>query len=130
LAGFPNRPLKRKFQASNASAEIGVNLMQPSHSAIRPSLRLLARGLNRLEGRTNFNSTIPYYEPIGKARRQGWNGAFADAIGLARDGSKFGMGKLSQGYSMIVNDGIVEQLNVEGPGEYRASSAEQLLEQA
>ena len=40
------------------------------------------------------------------------------------DGSKFGMGKRSQRYSMIVNDGVVEQLNVEAPGEYRASSAE------
>ena len=57
------------------------------------------------------------------------NGAFADAIGLAMDGSKFGMGQRSQRYSMIVNDGVVEQLNVEAPGEYRASSAEHMLDQ-
>lgn len=57
------------------------------------------------------------------------NGAFADAVGLAMDGSKFGMGTRSQRYSMLVNDGVVEQLNVEAPGEYRASSAEHLLEQ-
>lgn len=57
------------------------------------------------------------------------NGAFADSVGLAMDGSKFGMGKRSQRYSMLVNDGVVEQLNVEAPGEYRASSAETLLEQ-
>jgi glutaredoxin/glutathione-dependent peroxiredoxin len=57
------------------------------------------------------------------------NGAFADAVGLAMDGSKFGMGKRSQRYSMIVNDGVVEQLNVEAPGEYRASSAEHMLDQ-
>ena len=57
------------------------------------------------------------------------NGAFTDAVGLAMDGSKFGMGQRSQRYSMIVNDGVVEQLNVEAPGEYRASSAETLLEQ-
>ena len=57
------------------------------------------------------------------------NGAFADAVGLAMDGSKFGMGKRSQRYSMLVNDGVVEQLNVEAPGEYRASSAETLREQ-
>jgi peroxiredoxin len=57
------------------------------------------------------------------------NGAFADAVGLAMDGSKFGMGQRSQRYSMLVNDGVVEQLNVEAPGEYRASSAETLLEQ-
>jgi len=57
------------------------------------------------------------------------NGAFAEAVGLSMDASKFGMGKRSQRYSMVVNDGVVEQLNVEAPGEYRASSAETLLEQ-
>ena len=57
------------------------------------------------------------------------NGAFAEATGLGMDGSKFGMGQRSQRYSMVVSDGVVEQLNVEAPGEYRASSAEHLLEQ-
>jgi peroxiredoxin len=57
------------------------------------------------------------------------NGAFSDAVGLSFDGSQFGMGKRSQRYSMIVNDGVVEQLNVEQPGEYRASSAETMLDQ-
>lgn len=58
------------------------------------------------------------------------NGQLAEALGLTMDGSKFGMGAVrSQRYSMIVNDGVVEQLNVEAPGEYRASSAETLLEQ-
>jgi peroxiredoxin len=57
------------------------------------------------------------------------NGALADAVGLTMDGSKFGMGKRSQRYSMIVNDGVVEQLNVEAPGEYKASSAETMLDQ-
>ncbi|GAA4717941.1 peroxiredoxin [Sphingomonas lutea] len=57
------------------------------------------------------------------------NGEFSDAIGLSMDGAKFGMGKRSQRYSMLVNDGVVEQLNVEAPGEYRASSAEHMLEQ-
>ena len=57
------------------------------------------------------------------------NGAFAEATGLTMDASKFGMGQRSQRYSMIVNDGTVEQLNVEEPGEYRASSAEHLLDQ-
>ena len=57
------------------------------------------------------------------------NGQFAEAIGLEMDGSKFGMGKRSQRYSMLVNDGVVEQLNIEAPGEYRASSAETMLDQ-
>ena len=55
------------------------------------------------------------------------NGDFAKAIGLTMDGSGFGMGTRSQRYSMIVNDGVVEQLNVEAPGEFKVSSAEDLL---
>ena len=57
------------------------------------------------------------------------NGAFAEATGLTMDGSKFGLGQRSQRYSMIVDDGTVEQLNVEAPGEYRTSSAEHMLDQ-
>ena len=57
------------------------------------------------------------------------NGDFAEAVGLTMDGSKFGMGKRSQRFSMIVDNGVVEQLNVEAPGEYRASSAETMLDQ-
>jgi peroxiredoxin len=29
---------------------------------------------------------------------------------------------------MLVNDGVVEQLNVEGPGEFKVSSAEHMLD--
>ena len=57
------------------------------------------------------------------------NGEFAETTGLGMDASKFGMGKRSQRYSMIVNDGVVEQVNVEAPGEYRTSSAEHMLDQ-
>jgi glutaredoxin/glutathione-dependent peroxiredoxin len=57
------------------------------------------------------------------------NGEFVKAIGLEMDGSKFGMGTRGQRFSMVVNDGVVEQLNVEGPGEFRVSAAEYMLEQ-
>ena len=57
------------------------------------------------------------------------NGQFTDAVGLTMDAAKFGMGQRSQRYSMIVDDGVVEQLNVEAPGEYRTSSAENMLDQ-
>jgi glutaredoxin/glutathione-dependent peroxiredoxin len=58
------------------------------------------------------------------------NGQFAQALGLTMDASQFGMGNVrSQRYSMIVDDGVVAQLNVEAPGDYRASSAETMLEQ-
>lgn len=56
------------------------------------------------------------------------NGAFAEAIGLSMDGSKFGMGKRGQRFSMIVDDGAVEQLNVEEPGAFNVSSADYLIE--
>lgn len=57
------------------------------------------------------------------------NGAFAQAVGLTMDGSKFGMGTRSQRYSMLVEDGVVKQLNVEGPGEFKVSTADHLLGQ-
>jgi len=57
------------------------------------------------------------------------NGAFAKAVGLEMDGSKFGMGTRGQRFSMIVNDGVVEELNVEAPGEFKISSAEHMLGQ-
>jgi peroxiredoxin len=45
------------------------------------------------------------------------------------DGSGFGMGTRGQRFSMVVNDGVVEQLNVEAPGDFKVSSAEHMLEQ-
>ena len=57
------------------------------------------------------------------------NGDFAEAIGLTMDGSGFGMGKRSQRYSMIVDDGKVRKLNVEKPGDFSVSSAEHMLGQ-
>ncbi len=56
------------------------------------------------------------------------NGEFPEALGLVMDGTAFGMGKRGQRFSMIVNDGVVEQLHVEAPGEFRVSSAEHMLE--
>jgi peroxiredoxin len=57
------------------------------------------------------------------------NGAFVKAVGLDFDASGFGMGTRGQRFSMIVNDGVVEHLNVEAPGEYKVSSAEHMLGQ-
>lgn len=57
------------------------------------------------------------------------NGDFAQAVGLTMDGSGFGMGQRSQRYSMIVDDGVVTELNVEQPGDFSVSSAEHMLKQ-
>lgn len=57
------------------------------------------------------------------------NGEFAEAVGLTMDGSAYGMGKRGQRFSMVVNDGTVEQLNVEEAGDFKVSSAEYMLGQ-
>ena len=57
------------------------------------------------------------------------NGDLARAIGLTLDLEKMGLGIRSQRYSMLVKDGKVAILNIEGPGEFRLSSAEHLLSQ-
>ncbi|MCC6828671.1 MAG: peroxiredoxin [Novosphingobium sp.] len=57
------------------------------------------------------------------------NGDFVKAVGLTMDGSGFGMGQRGQRFSMLVNDGVVEQLNVEAPGEFRVSAADYMLSQ-
>jgi glutaredoxin/glutathione-dependent peroxiredoxin len=51
------------------------------------------------------------------------NGEFTKAIGLELDGSKFGLGTRGKRFSMIVNDGTVEKLNIDESG-YNLSSAE------
>lgn len=57
------------------------------------------------------------------------NGEFAAALGLEMDGTAFGMGKRGQRFSLVVNDGVVEQVNVEAPGDFKVSSAEHMLGQ-
>ncbi len=57
------------------------------------------------------------------------NGNFTKALGLAFDASGFGMGERSQRYSMIVKDGVVQELNVEEKGAFDVSSAEHMLGQ-
>lgn len=57
------------------------------------------------------------------------NGDFAEAVGLTMDGSGFGLGKRGQRFSMVVEDGVVTELNVEAPGDFSVSSAEHMLGQ-
>jgi glutaredoxin/glutathione-dependent peroxiredoxin len=56
------------------------------------------------------------------------NGDFVRGLGLEMDGSSYGMGRRGQRFSMVVNDGVVEQLNVEEPGSFNVSSADYLAE--
>ena len=55
------------------------------------------------------------------------NGDFTRALGLEFDASKFGMGKRSQRYSMVVDNGVIKKLHVEAPGAFEVSSAEAIL---
>jgi peroxiredoxin len=56
------------------------------------------------------------------------NGDLTEALGLTMDGSGFGLGKRSQRYAMIVEDGTVTKLSVEAPGKLEVSAAEAILE--
>jgi peroxiredoxin len=56
------------------------------------------------------------------------NGEFTGALGLEMDASKYGMGKRSQRFSMLVDNGVVKQLYVEQPGAFAVSSAEHMLQ--
>ena len=56
--------------------------------------------------------------------------AFAQATGLTLDLNGKGLGLRSNRYSMLVKDGVVTTLNVEGPGQFAVSDAATLLAQA
>jgi glutaredoxin/glutathione-dependent peroxiredoxin len=55
--------------------------------------------------------------------------AYTKALGLDMDLTKNGMGVRSKRYSMLVDDGVVRQLNLEEPGKFEVSNAETLLSQ-
>ena len=56
--------------------------------------------------------------------------AFTQATGLTLDLTARGLGLRSNRYSMLVVDGVVKTLNVEGPGKFEVSDAETMLAQA
>jgi len=67
----------------------------------------------------------------GKVRMMADGSAtFTQATGLTLDLGARGMGLRSNRYSMLVVDGVVKTLNVEGPGKFEVSDAATLLKQA
>jgi glutaredoxin/glutathione-dependent peroxiredoxin len=67
----------------------------------------------------------------GKVRMMADGSAdFASATGLTLDMGARGMGLRSQRYSMLVVDGVVKTLNIEGPGKFEVSDAGTMLAQA
>lgn len=57
------------------------------------------------------------------------NGEFTRALGLEMDASAYGMGTRAKRFALYAEDGVVKQVHVEAPGEYRVSSAEHMLSQ-
>ena len=66
----------------------------------------------------------------GKVRMMADGSAeFTKKLGVELALSARGMGVLMTRFSMLVHDGVVKQLNVEGPGKFEVSDAETMLKQ-
>ncbi|MSQ73263.1 MAG: peroxiredoxin [Betaproteobacteria bacterium] len=67
----------------------------------------------------------------GKVRMMADGSAdYTKKLGIEMDLTARGMGVRSQRYSMLVDNGVVKSLNVEGPGKFEVSNAETMLTQA
>ena len=67
--------------------------------------------------------------PKGLRMLSDGNADLTRALGLEMDASGYGMGVRSKRFALYAEDGIVRQLFVEAPGEFRVSSAEHMLAQ-
>jgi len=66
----------------------------------------------------------------GKVRMMGDGSAdYTKALGLVLDLTAKGMGVRCQRFSMLVDDGVVKTLNIEGPGKYEVSDGDTMLKQ-
>jgi glutaredoxin/glutathione-dependent peroxiredoxin len=69
-------------------------------------------------------------QALGKVRFLGdGSGDFAHKLGLELDLSMAGMGLRMKRFSMLVEDGVVKQVNVEQPSKFEVSNAETMLGQ-
>ena len=65
--------------------------------------------------------------PAGMRMLADGNADFTRALGLEMDASGYGMGTRSKRFALYAEDGVVRELFVEAPGEFRVSSAEHVL---
>jgi peroxiredoxin len=66
----------------------------------------------------------------GKVRMLGdGNAELTRALGLDKDNAQSGMGLRSRRYSLLVDDGVVKQVNVEAPGKFEVSDVATILKQ-
>ncbi len=67
---------------------------------------------------------------IGKVRMFGdGSGAYTKKLGLDLDLADRGMGMRMRRFSMLVNNAVIKNINLEAPGEFKVSSAEVMLTQ-
>ena len=55
------------------------------------------------------------------------SGDFTRAVDLELDATRNGLGKRSQRYSMLVDNGVVKALHIEAPGKFEVSDADTML---
>ena len=66
----------------------------------------------------------------GKVHMMGDGSAeYTKALGLELDRVASGMGMRCQRFSMLVEDGVVKTLNIEGPGKFEVSGGDTMLKQ-
>ncbi len=65
--------------------------------------------------------------PQGLRMLSDGNGEFTRALGLEMDASAYGMGTRSKRFALYAENGVVQQVFVEAPGEFRVSSAKHVL---
>ena len=65
--------------------------------------------------------------PHGLRMLSDGNGDLTRAMGLEMDGSAYGMGLRAKRFALYAEDGVVKQLFIEAPGEFKVSSAEHVL---
>ena len=66
---------------------------------------------------------------VAWSKAAGGSADWTRKMGLKLDLTKNGMGVRSTRYSMLVDDGVVKQLNVEAPGKFEVSDAGTMLKQ-
>jgi peroxiredoxin len=98
--------------------------------------QLMAKGVNEIWCvATNDAFVMAHWardqKALGKIRFLGdGSAAWTKALGLELDLNARGMGTRMQRFSMLVDDGVVKQVNIEAPGKYEVSDAETMLKNA
>ena len=118
---LPNATLFEFIEVEGEGCSIGPNAFEVHKSTAGKKIAVFA-----LPG-----AYTPTCSTGGKVRMMGDGSAeFSKAVGLTLDLTGRGLGLRSNRYSMLVVDGVVKTLNVEGPGEFKVSDADTLLAQA